>query len=637
MTKKSKRKQHAKAPARPLKKDVYTHLKATDPIAKSDLKFIGALFVIAFALRLIYFLLNRNSNPLFYHPVLDGLFHHEWALEITSGNFWGDEVFFRAPLYPYLLALLYKVGGSSIAFAVLCQHILGSISVVLVYIFAREYFTRHVGLLAGLLAALYWPLIFFEGELLIVTLVIFLNLVMLILLSRAVKRQRLVLFLIAGFILGLSAIARPSILVILPVLPLVFHFGGRGAWRKQTAVLLVGLIVVVTPVVVRNVVVGGDFVPIASQGGVNFYIGNNPESNGTQAIVPGARADLHGTYRGAIELAQRDVGRAMKPSEVSNYYFRKGLDFLIFSPGEALFLTTKKFYFFWAGVERSNSKYIQFFWQKFGLGKLPLPGFWFLAPFALTGVVLLWPRRRELSLLYLFTLSYMIGVVVFFVNARFRLPVVPVLILFAAYAICALFYSFRYDGAKVWKPLVIFVVFALVVNYDFVKLRGIRSFDEAVSYFELGNAYIKMEKKDDALRAFEQARSYQDRYPTRGYMQISAVVDYHLGTLYWEKRQYDRAISPLERIQPNEEAARQTRHILADCYAKTGKLEQALSTWAKVLQISPTEQRALLESARIYKTMGDAAQAATFIERLRTLYPDDPELARQLDALEAPR
>jgi len=45
-----------------------------------------------------------------------------------------------------------------------------------------------------------------------------------------------------------------------------------------------GLVLPIIPVTLHNALVGHDFVPIASQGGVNFYIGNNPVADGYTAI-----------------------------------------------------------------------------------------------------------------------------------------------------------------------------------------------------------------------------------------------------------------------------------------------------------------------------------------------------------------
>ena len=55
-----------------------------------------------------------------------------------------------------------------------------------------------------------------------------------------------------------------------------------------------------------------------------------------------------------------------------------------------------------------------------------------MAVAALVGVVLTWARRRALLPLYLAAAGYMLSVILFFNFARFRLPVVPILMLFSA-------------------------------------------------------------------------------------------------------------------------------------------------------------------------------------------------------------
>jgi len=623
----------------------YDVLLARKGVSRREILFVGIVFVTALLIRTVYFLINKNNNPLFFHPILDQAFHDEWARDILDGNFWGQEVFFRAPLYPYVLAFLYKLSGGSIAFAIYVQHVVGALSAVLVYLLARTYFSPRVSFLAGMAAALYWPLIYFEGDLLFETFVVFLDLALLFVLSVALKRRSPGLLFVSGAILGLSAIARPSILILIPVLPFVFHYSaaahatpspGRRPWIRQTAWVVLGSLVFILPVMVRNYVVGRDVVPIASQGGVNFYIGNNPQSNGSQAFVPGARADMYGTYQGAIELAERDTGRKLKPSEVSNYYTQKGLDFVIFSPGDATRLFVKKLYMFWAGVERSNDTYVQFFWKRFGLGKFPLPGFWLVGPFALLGGVLLWRRWKQYSLLYLFVLSYMVGVVAFFVNGRFRLPVAPVLIIFASYAFFHAYLAARARSTELLRMVAVLIVCVIVVDSDYLSFRGVRAMDEAVSHFELSNAYLKLEDKDSALAELEAARAIQQRYPTRGYAQIAANIDYNLGALYWEKGLYSRAIELLERVPDSDPRALAAKNILADCYVRKGRHADAIALYKRILQLAPDDAAGLFGLGVVYRLTGDLENSRQSLEEvLRKHRPPDGsvnlELARTLE------
>src|SRR3990172_4326333 len=177
--------------------------------------FLLGLFVFSLVLRLVY-LLQIESNPFFYNPILDSLFHDLWAKSIASGDWLGEGVFFRAPFYPYFLALIYKIFGPDLFLARLIQHLIGSFSVILVYLLARKLFERKTAVISGILASTYWIFIYFEGELLLDFLLVFLDVLLILLLYRAVDRPGFRNWFGAGIILGFSAITRPNILIFVP-------------------------------------------------------------------------------------------------------------------------------------------------------------------------------------------------------------------------------------------------------------------------------------------------------------------------------------------------------------------------------------------------------------------------------------
>ena len=185
-------------------------------------------------------------------------------------------------------------------------------------------------------------LIFFTGELLIAPLLVFLDLLLIILLLRAGKKPGALLYGLAGLVMGLSAIARPNILLFAPTVVLwmlVRHWRELRRGLVYVACIKVGCLLPILPVTIRNYVVGNDRVLIASQGGVNFYIGNNPWSDGRTAIVPGTPGGWWEGYYASIALAEEAEGRKLKPSEVSSYYYRKGWEFITQQPAKAISLS----------------------------------------------------------------------------------------------------------------------------------------------------------------------------------------------------------------------------------------------------------------------------------------------------------
>ena len=103
------------------------------------------VFLVALATRLV-FLIEFSSLPLFHVPIMDMLFHHQWAKEILAGRGPDYTPFFRSPLYPHFLALVYGTVGDGSWAIRLIQTLLGSLSAVLVYLIGRPVFGQVVGL-----------------------------------------------------------------------------------------------------------------------------------------------------------------------------------------------------------------------------------------------------------------------------------------------------------------------------------------------------------------------------------------------------------------------------------------------------------------------------------------------------------
>jgi len=505
-----------------------------------------------------------------------------------------------------MLAALYKISDSSIALAVFFQHLLGTCSAGLVYMLAREYFSPRVALTAGIGAALYWPFVYFEGDILIVSTFIFLNTLALFFFAKAQKQNSLRWFAAAGFAIGLSAIARPSILVLYPVIPLFIYLTARGGppqaptWVRRTVVVAAAASIAIMPVMIRNFVVAQAVVPVAASGGVNFYIGNNPASDGSTAIVPGTRADWWGGYEDAIAIAEAEMGKELGLSEVSDFYFKRGMAYLSTQPESAWPHMFRKLRVFWSGPERANNKFIYFFWHLAGMKYVPLPGFGLVAPLGLLGMFVLWHRRRELAMLYLFVFLYSFSVVAFFVNARFRLPIMPIMIMFASYGAFYVISAYRKKSLQLVKALVVLAAATLIVNAEFMWFHKVRAYSNAISNYTLGNAYLKMGLKDTALGHFQIADAINQENPTNAYELIARDVNYNMGVLLWESAMCTRAIEILEKVGGSDIYAINALDKLGDCYLRRRELDNAYDSYSRLRRIDPDDVRGPTGHARCY-------------------------------------
>jgi len=117
---------------------------------------------------------------MFDAPIMDAKYHDQWAQAIRHGQPFHQGPYFRAPLYPYFLALIYSLFGHSYLAPRILQFLIGSLSVVLIYFLGKRTFGPAVGRIAAVLAAVYGTFIYFEGELLIPVLIIFLDLLLIL-------------------------------------------------------------------------------------------------------------------------------------------------------------------------------------------------------------------------------------------------------------------------------------------------------------------------------------------------------------------------------------------------------------------------------------------------------------------------
>src|SRR5262249_50871927 len=211
--------------------------------------------------------------------------------------------------------------------------------------------------------------------------------------------------------------------------------------RLQRATLfLAGLALVLIPVAARNSYVGGGFFITTSQFGPNLYIGNNPEADGTYQSLRFGRGSPEYERQDATELAERAVGHALTPAQVSSYWTDKALAFMTSRPGAWLALMGRKTALLWNATEMvdTESQEAHAEWS------LPLRiggvvrHFGIVVRLALFRVIVTWPMRSRLWILYAMTLESAASVVMFYVFARYRYPLVPLLILFAAAGVVAL-------------------------------------------------------------------------------------------------------------------------------------------------------------------------------------------------------
>lgn len=579
-----------------------------------------AVFVGALALRLV-FVWNMQASPLADAPMLDELYHVEWARGLAAGDWIGGEVFFRAPLYPYLLGIALRLFGGGLLAARLLQAVYGAVTPVVVYFLGRRIAGRASGLVSAAIAAAYPIFMYFDNELLIASLIVLLDVLIVIALLRADEHPIWTRWLGAGALLGASAIARPNVLVFAPFVLLWAWLSER--WRgagersdisrcrvtrlscggpgrtalARFAVFAVGIVLVVAPVTLRNYLIGDDFVLVASQGGVNFYIGNNENADGASAVLPELGEAWE--YDDAVRVAEREEGRQLKPSEVSAYWYAKGRRFLAGHPGEAARLYLKKAVLLLDSFELPNNKDVYYFGAISPLFRaLRWLGFGVVAPLALLGAWAVRRKRRELSLFLIFMASYSATILLFFVNARYRMPLLPFLIVLAGAGLIWLLERVRArDGRALAGGLVALAAAALFVNHDFY---GTHLGDRPQTHLTIGRAHAGRGDHEAAVLEYRRALALDPGY-AKAYDNMGLALE-ALSRDAEAVEAYEAAIE----LDPTLPTA---RNNLGAYYKRNGDLERAARWLREAVEIDPWMHEAQYNLAAVLARMGDAVGA----------------------------
>jgi len=585
---------------------------------KSILSITSIIFLLALITRFI-FLLEIIDHPLFI-PTFRGLdpsLYHDLAIKILSGDF--NKVYSATLLYPLILSGIYFISNTSILLAKFIQIALGSLSCVLVFLITKKIFNKKSALLASLMSILYPVAIAHEVVLLYTTYVIFLNLSsMLFLLS---KRLSFIKALTIGILTGLSFLLSPqSFIFIIGIFAWIIFYKKESF--KKVLIIILGLILVVTPFMLRNLLTGGYLSPTTAYFGVAFYVANNPYSEGAFRIIPG----INFTKKSAKEfklLAQTRTGTQLTPNQANFYWLRQALRFIKNNPKEYLKLQMNKILLFFNGAEYpdiiQNLAYFKSY--SYLIRILSLFSFGVIGPLALMGIVLTF-KNTNAKLLLLYILGYLVMLMIFHVTSRYRLPAIYAFFPFAGY-----FLIWCYEKIKKRAYYLMFyaslclVVFAVFVNFKLPICKSDKlssynqgviyvskgDFDKALdeykkaldenpadynSYFAIGEiSYRKGEYKDAVLnfkRCIELNPYFLDAY-------------YNLGLTLFELGKYKKAnfyIGELIKLDPQDAEA---HYLLGEIYLENKDYKKATCSFNAAVGLNPGLRSIIQEELDLIK------------------------------------
>ncbi|MCX7625204.1 MAG: glycosyltransferase family 39 protein [Candidatus Sumerlaeaceae bacterium] len=627
-------------------------LEIHDPLVLRRSAFtVGILALLA---RLAYYY-ELSGKPYFGAPLLDSRW---WLQEAQAWLQMGisERSFFRPPLYTGFLAGILSVAGQAAPFIVpLIQLLLGVVFCVILVYLASRIWSISAGLAAGCLAALYSPLVFYEAEILSDSLTIFWLVLFLFELVRGIQEQRVKHYVWAGIWAGVAALTRANALplglavLIGLIIQCAFRCEAKPHWRHILAFILPLATLVLLPTA-HNVSVG-DPVIICGQGGINFFIGNNPAANGVNVIIP-RWTEQGSRYRDTVEefavlgylsheygkdqaLLRYESGERPPWHVLDRFWYAEGISYLINDPRAAIGLYVKKLVALLNNWEVRNNRdfNIARIHESVVLRLLPF-GFGVVLALAANG--LRWWRqapRRGIGWIVLYLLVSCAVVLAYLVAGRLRLIILPALFVLAAVGVERVFRALLLsDLRELARAGATIVVVGAASCYYWPQMDfryspeqlmgdGIRATSFAAGEWAmLANASLE---NGHAQQAAEYATRSLAADPSFAFAWLI------LGNSLLAVDEVDRALSAYARALALEPASLRVRNNLAVGLEKKGQFQEAAETYLDVLRADPADPRANANLAALLLRSGDKSAARSFAQ---TALENDPEqlLARAI-------
>ncbi|MFT3772721.1 MAG: tetratricopeptide repeat protein [Minicystis sp.] len=586
------------------------------------MQWIGWPLVAAIALvvRLAY--LITAKGPAFDNPILDADYYDHLATQLAGGAGFPDEPFWQPPFYPWLLGWLYRIFGHTLWAPRLFQVALGTATAALSCEVARRLTGKtRAGVAAGLLMALHGTAIFFDGELLPTSLAVFVAVLVVWLATCVPPSTKTAIGL--GIAIGLGALAvAPLLLLLLPA-----AWAMASGRSRRPLLCVAAALLVIAPVTITNRARSGEWIFISANGGVNLWIGNNPNIDRTMAIRPGADWEAL--------VAEPERAGISGAGAQSDWFVKKTARWCASSPVACLKNVAYKSRLLFLSrdlprnedlyVAREQSPVLAALTLRIGGLALPYTILWPLAAAGMAVAVL--RRTREHAIVLASALALAAPSIVFFVTGRYRAPLAPALCVLAAIGLVELLAP-RVKPA--WAPLAAGLA-ALGLAVWPARLAVDRVNFRAETHYAIGGRLARLGDDEGALRALERAIAARPDYLEAAYNH-AVILD--------RLQRHQEAVKAYERILRQNPDMIEVRLRRASALAATGDLGRATEALGDLARDNPELPEVWIGLARLALQRGDAAAAETFVTQAEKAaggqHPEAAAIREQIRAGRAP-
>jgi tetratricopeptide (TPR) repeat protein len=583
----------------------------------------AALVALAALLVRLIYLIESADYPAFTLPIIDARGYDQAARQLAETGRLTPQFFWQPFFYPTFLAGLYALNGGAVLGVKMVQVLVGALTCGLTCRLGQRIFGLRGGLLAGGMLAVYGPLIFYDAELLAAGWATFWMALLLVTALAARDRGSAGWGLLLGIAGGLALITRPTFL--LPLLGLLawWLLLLRGRWQsehdavdrtaRQRSIRLAvapiaGLLLITLPVVALNRSVTGHAALLPASGGINVFIGNDPDPNRVATAVgfewdrlqrlPEAEGidDLYGRqqffYRRTLDQIAAD------PAAYARGLGRKAAELLAAReiPRSVNVYAVHP----WSALQRALTWKIGGFGFPFGV----------LLPLAVIGGV--WRWRAVPGPIWIMIALYGLAIVLVFVTGRYRLPLVPPIAVLAAGGVLALGETWR---GRRWRAALgqggVAAVTVLVATLPGPFALERIDFESGL---KLGIAHAYRLDGDN-----DRARQWYERVLADNPQSVPALTE--LASICRESGRAADALDYLHRAVEARPELSQTHANYAAALLETGRADAAIAEMHEAIECEPRWAMLYADLAAIHLSRAEYAPAAAALSQAVTIDP----------------
>lgn len=510
--------------------------------------------------------------------------YHQVATALAEGHGW-PQVFTFMPLYPGLLGGLYRlIGGPNLAAVAILQALLDGLTTLLIGRLAERHYGRAAAFLAGFGFCLLGAAATYSLVTMPVSLGLFWTALATFMADLWHDRWTTWRAAIMGWLLGLGGQILGAFWLMLIPFSILIAAAPPREWRQRLwhglLVAIIGALCVV-PSLAHNLRYGQGWVPVAGHSGLNLYMGNHANADGYGTIIPGLRASAEEMSRDSVWLASYVSRKQLSMAEADHFWKQQVYRFWRESPGQALKVMWRKGLRLINVRDFDDTGVCRLFPQVIPGLRLAFLGFGAIWLLACAGWGVRTPRYSQTGG-WIIGLSLAAGILLTFMNTRYRLPLAVVLLPAAAGTVTALF-------RRQWRA------------WNIRKTRfGLGIIGGLIALFPLSR-------------------------PDTG-----AADHCNLAVYYLQQGASSQAMTHARAALADCPDSPQAWFVLGNTHMLTGDYPAAWQAYQQTLRILPFRTDALLNAGRALQAMGEKDKAVEYYQQAVTI---DPRYAKAWFAL----